>query len=192
MCDNMKINKLADDVYEVLDFLTENDLSEVYVVIDSLSEDDWFSDKTPQDKDFYDFWNGKNIEFDHATIFDSINEKMMSLFDSYHYFQKKLPLQRYRTGDHIKQHRDQWNPDLPYYIGYGFCLYYNDDYAGGELEYPELNIKVKPKSNSLYIHGGNVLHGSLPVLDDKVRYFSTTFIRGTGEEPTILRKDMFK
>ena len=104
---------------------------------------------------------------------------------------QKIFLQRYKIGDHIKTHRDQWIPDLPYYIGYGFCLYYNDDYEGGELEYPELGIVVKPKANSLYIHGGHILHGSLPVLNDKIRYFSTVFIHGTEENPTRLNREIF-
>ena len=102
-----------------------------------------------------------------------------------------MHLQRYKKGDFIKHHADQWRTDIDYYIGYGFCLYYNDEYAGGELDYPELNITVKPKANSLYIHGGHIVHGSLPVLDDTIRYFSTVFIRGTNEQPTKLKGDLF-
>lgn len=187
----MQIKKLYEDVYEITDFLTTEELNEVYKIIDSLSEEDWFSDKTSQDKDFSDFWYGKNLEFHHKTIFSSINEKMRDLLKSYHYYPREVILQRYKKGDFIQPHTDQWNPELPYYIGYGFCLYYNDDYEGGELIYPDLGITVKPRANSLYIHGGHVKHGSTPVLNDKIRYFSTVFIRGTEEEPTILKKELF-
>ncbi len=194
----MKINKLHDNVYEVSDFLTSDELAEVYKIIENSKEEDWFNDSiksNPTDKKEYDttdFWYGKNLYFKDINIFDSINDKMKNLFESYYDYPPKLILQRYKKGDYIQSHRDQWIPDLSYYIGYGFCLYYNDDYEGGELEYPEIGIIVKPKANTLYIHGGNILHGSLPVLDDTIRYFSTVFIRGTEEEPTRLKGDLFK
>jgi Rps23 Pro-64 3,4-dihydroxylase Tpa1-like proline 4-hydroxylase len=126
-----------------------------------------------------DFWFGKTLCFKDKNIFDDINEKMKNLFESYSYYPDKLHLQRYKKGDFITHHADQWRTDIDYYIGYGFCLYYNDEYTGGELDYPDINITVKPKSNSLYIHGGHIVHGSLPVLDDTIRYFSTVFIHGT-------------
>jgi len=188
----MEIVKLHEGVYEINNFLSEEEFGEVFNIINSLSEKDWFSEDTAKGEDFADFWYGKNLEFKTKTVFSDINKKMESLFESYHYYPSNLLLQRYKMGDFIKPHTDQWNPDLPYYIGYGFCLYYNDDYEGGELEYPELGITVKPKANSLYIHGGHILHGSKPVLNDKIRYFSTVFVRGTYEEPTKLRGDLFK
>jgi hypothetical protein len=74
---------------------------------------------------------------------------------------------------------------------YGICLYYNDEYAGGELEYSELGIIHKPKARSLVLHGGNILHKSLSVLDDLPRYFSTTFVRGSKDSPVLLNKELF-
>lgn len=139
-----------------------------------------------------EFWFGKNLYFTEPTIFNAINNKLESMLESYSFYPLELSLQRYKKGDFIKHHADQWLPDLPYYIGYGFCLYFNDDYEGGELDYPDLNITIKPKANALYIHGGHVVHGSLPVLNDKIRYFSTVFIRGTEEKPTRLKGELFK
>jgi hypothetical protein len=188
----MKINKLYDDVYEIENFLSEQELFEVYKIINNTPEGEWFDEISKEEQNTPDFWHGKNLYFKNINIFDDINNKMRNLFESFDYYPEKLHLQRYLKGDFIKHHSDQWIPDLPYYIGYGFCLYYNDDYQGGELDYPDLKITVKPKANSLYIHGGHIVHGSLPVLDDRIRYFSTVFIRGTEENPTILRKDLFK
>jgi len=188
----MNITKLHEDLYEINDFLTAEELSEVYKIINSLKEEDWFSEKTVKDKDFANFWDGKNIQFQTDTIFNAINDKMENLFESYSDYPEKVLLQRYKKGDFIKAHTDQWNPDLPYYVGYGLCLYYNDNYQGGELEYPELGLKVKPRENSLYIHGGHIMHGSTPVLSDEIRYFSTAFVRGTDEQPTKLKKEIFK
>lgn len=188
----MKINKLYDDVYEIENFLTEEELSEVYKIINDTPESEWFDEESRQKHQTSDFWFGKNLYFKTNNIFDEINEKMRNLFESYSYYPDNMHLQRYKKGDFIKHHADQWIPDLPYYIGYGFCLYYNDDYEGGQLDYPDLNITVKPKANTLYIHGGHIVHGSLPVLNDKIRYFSTVFIHGTEELPTKLKGDLFK
>jgi hypothetical protein len=188
----MKINKLYEDVYEIEEFLTEQELADVYAIINSTPEEVWFDELSRKQNNTPDFWHGKNLYFTSENVFDSINIKMRDLFESYSHYPEKTYLQRYKKGDFINYHADQWIPNLPYYIGYGFCLYYNDDYLGGELDYPDIKIKVKPKANSLYIHGGHIVHGSLPVLDDKIRYFSTVFIRGTEEFPTILKRELFK
>lgn len=188
---NMKINKLYDDVYEINDFLTDDQMAEVNYIIKNTPEKDWFNEQDRIEQNVSDFWFGKSLYFKGYTIFDSIRDSLENLMESYSYFPGSTHLQRYMKGDFIKHHADQWIPDLPYYIGYGFCLYYNDDYLGGELDYPEINIRVKPKANSLYIHGGHIVHGSLPVLDNKIRYFSTVFIRGTKELPTKLNPELF-
>lgn len=183
----MKINKLYDDVYEITNFLSEEELGQVIKLIESTPEESWY----PKEVDSSDFWYGKNLHIHDPSILDTVNSKMESMLESYHYYPNKTLLQRYKKGDFIKYHTDQWIPDLPYYIGYGFCMYYNDNYEGGELHYPDLDIVVKPKANSLYIHGGHILHGSLPVTDDRIRYFSTVFVRGTESEPTRLKRELF-
>jgi hypothetical protein len=189
----MKITKIYEDVYQVEDFLTEEEFSEVNRIINTTPEDDWFNEEAKVNYSIPDFWFGKQLHIEEEqTIFDNINNKMKNLLDSYSYYPSKLNLSRYKIGDFIKPHRDQWLPDLDYYIGYGFCLYYNDNYDGGELDYPEIGVSIKPKRNSLYIHGGHILHGSLPVLSDSIRYFSTAFVHGTEKLPTRLRGDIFK
>jgi hypothetical protein len=188
----MNINKLYDDVYEIENFLSDEELFAVYEIISNTKEDDWFDQQIKEEQNVSDFWFGKNLHFQEPTIFDTINDKLESLLESYSFYPSKISLQRYKKGDFIGYHSDQWINDLPYYIGYGFCLYFNDDYEGGELDYPDLKIKIKPKKNSLYIHGGHIVHGSLPVLNDKIRYFSTVFVRGTEENPTKLKGELFK
>lgn len=188
----MKINKLYDDVYEINDFLTKDQMSDVLGIIKNTPEEQWFNQEDKIKNNISDFWFGKSLYFKEINVFHSIQHLLENLMESYSYFPGSVHLQRYKKGDFIKHHADQWIPDLPYYIGYGFCLYYNDDYLGGELDYPEINIRVKPKANSLYIHGGHIVHGSLPVLDDRIRYFTTVFIHGTEQEPTRLKGNLFK
>jgi predicted 2-oxoglutarate/Fe(II)-dependent dioxygenase YbiX len=187
----MQIAKLADNVYQITNFLTEEELSQLDSVIQNIEEDMWFPGEK-KEKDDSDFWYGKNLNLSSESIFSTINEKLKAFLDSYFYYPPEILFSRYTEGDFMQEHRDEWKHEPESYIGYGFCVYYNDDYEGGELEYPELGIKIKPLANSVCIHKGDVLHRTLPVIGNKVRYFSTQFITGTPNSPTILRKELFK
>ena len=91
----------------------------------------------------------------------------------------------------MQVHRDYWIKDIDHYIRYGIVIYYNDDYIGGEIEYPELWIVHKPKARSLVMHGGNVLHGPKQVNGINPRFFSTCFVQGSVDKPVILNPNMF-
>jgi hypothetical protein len=187
----MKAKKIAEEVYEIKDFLTKEELFQVTKIIESLSESDWLSDDTPLNNDPSDFWYGKTVDFQKNIIFDSINKKIKNLFQSFAKYPESTSLQRYTSGQSIKYHRDIWNIDSPLHVSYGVLLYYNDDYSGGELDYEELGLMVKPGPGSLYIHGGKVLHGTRPVLGNGTRYFSTVFVHGTKSEPAKLKDSLF-
>jgi hypothetical protein len=187
----MQITKLHEDIYEVADFLTKQELKEVFEIIKNISEQDWFSEDTFLNQDQANFWYGKTIDFEGDTIFPVINKKIKDLFESFSMYPDNTCLQRYEPGQSIKYHKDVWNVATPLYVSYGVLLYYNDDYLGGELDYEDLGLVIKPKENSLYIHGGNILHGSRPVLGDKSRYFSTAFVYGTKDKPAKLKKELF-
>ena len=70
------------------------------------------------------------------------------------------------------------------------CMYYiNDNYKGGELEFPDYNLTIKPKSNSLIMFPGNenYVHGVLEVLEGfrytfpmRFQFAGSTFL-GTTE-----------
>jgi hypothetical protein len=91
----------------------------------------------------------------------------------------------------MSQHRDYWLKDLDQYVRYGIVIYYNDDYQGGEIEYPEVGIIHKPKARSLVMHGGNILHGPRQVIGSKVRYFSTTFVKEANTGTVVLNPELF-
>jgi hypothetical protein len=52
---------------------------------------------------------------------------------------------------------------------YSTLLYFNDNYEGGEIDYPEYNISYKPKSGDLLIHTVEVVHGVRKVISG-IRY----------------------
>lgn len=57
-------------------------------------------------------------------------------------------LLRYQTGEEYKAHYDG---GTSLHRGLSPILYLNNDYEGGEIEFVHHNIKIKPKSGSLYL-----------------------------------------
>lgn len=187
----MKINKLSKDLYEIEDFITEEQQKEVLDFMSSLNEEDWFM-PAPGSSDEYkeSLWYGRQYHGEKPQVLIDVQDLVHGLFEK---VDAGIPIavQRYKQNDSIRAHRDYWIYDLPYHIRYGICIYYNDNYEGGELSYPELEIIHKPKARSLVMHGGNILHESLPVTSDSIRYFGTGFVRGSKEFPVVLNQELF-
>jgi len=71
----------------------------------------------------------------------------------------------HKSNGRFHSHRDtvpQYNHRV-----YGMSLLLNDDYEGGELEFSEYNIKLKPKANTAIIFPGTYSHTVLPVTQGK-------------------------
>lgn len=184
----MQINKIYKDIYEIENFISVEDQEEIINMCNNMEEKEWF--ENDEEAMEFSWWNGRQMKVDHIQVFQKISQKVASLFDSL-LSGTGVALQRYKVGDNIQPHRDYWKYDEPYHIRYGIVIYYNDNYSGGEIEYPEVGIVHKPKPRSLVMHGGNVLHGTLPVKEG-VRYFSTCFIKGSSQNPVVLNQDFFK
>ena len=73
---------------------------------------------------------------------------------------------RYSGGQQFKEHIDD-NPIFPRTISYAYYL--NEDYSGGEIEFPLLGISYKPKSNEILFFPSNYIykHRVNPVIDGK-------------------------
>jgi hypothetical protein len=183
-----KINKIHNDIYEIVDFISKKEQDDILNIINNLKEPDWFVNDSNY---LTDFWLGKTF-FINNDLTNIINNRINSLFSSVKEITSIGSINRHKINDSMGAHFDHWIKDADYYVKYGAVLYYNDDYEGGEIEYPEIGIVIKPKARSLIIHGGEILHGTLPVLNGNFRYFSTCFIKGTKEIPVILNKNIFK
>lgn len=181
----MKINRISPDLYEIEDFVTIDQQTSILDYAKSLDESEWWKEELSGT-----FFSGKQKYGDLPDIFDSVNKNIKNLFSNLRYV-GDVALQRHNSGESMGAHRDYWIKDLDYHMRFGVCVYYNDDYLGGEIEYSELGIIHKPKARSLVMHGGNILHGTKPVLSDNYRYFSTCFVSGSADEPVILNKDLF-
>jgi len=51
------------------------------------------------------------------------------------------------------------NTEIKHLAVYGYIIYLNDNYEGGEIFYPEFNFSYKPKPGDLIVHDVNVPHG---------------------------------
>jgi hypothetical protein len=184
----MKVNRLSPDIYEIEDFVTVEQQQKVLDFCNSLEEEQWWIAVSEQYKE--EFFYGKQYHGDLPKVLDEINESIRNIFSQSEYV-PDAALQRSLDHEPMQPHRDYWIRDLDYYVRYGVVIYYNDDYEGGEIEYAELGIVHKPKARSLILHGGNILHGPKKVIGDKIRYFSTAFVRGTVANPVVLNPELF-
>jgi hypothetical protein len=57
-----------------------------------------------------------------------------------------------------------------------FIIYFNEDYEGGEISYPEYSIDYKPKAGDLVVHYSEVPHG-VTVVKSGTRYTHPNFIQ---------------
>lgn len=184
-----KIAKLSDQVYEIQNFITEEELDQVMQFIKMRDVSDWDSETQ------YEFWKGKTLKYfllKEINIFDLINQRAKNLFSG-KFEVTGINLQRYMIGDILGEHTDDHDGHrvTNEKVFYGLVLYYNDDYEGGELNYPKLNIVHKPVSRSLVIHSGKIMHGTLPVKNDITRYISTMFVKHNLNENVSLNKEVF-
>ncbi len=181
----MKVNRLSPDIYEIEDFITIDQQQKVLAYSKSLKEEDWWHEEQKGT-----FFYGKQKLGKLPEVFDNIDKSVENIFTK---FLSATPasLQRYTDKNPMQMHKDYWIKDLDYYIRYGIVIYYNDDYVGGEIEYPELGIVHKPKARSLVMHGGNILHGPRKVDKGCFRYFSTIFVKGSLNNIVILNPNLF-
>ena len=86
-------------------------------------------------------------------------------------------IRRLKNGEFMHLHKDGGSYYNPEPIVFGVAIYLNDDFTGGELVYPELNLTVNPRPRSMVIHKAEYLHEVLPVTSGN-RYSITTFVLG--------------
>jgi hypothetical protein len=79
-------------------------------------------------------------------------------------------------GQGMPVHFDDSPENMETTTHYGVVLYLNDDYEGGEIYYPKLDIQYKPKAGDMIIHPGSeeYAHGVRDI-SNGTRYVITFF-----------------
>lgn len=96
--------------------------------------------------------------------------------------QEQIHIVNYNVGGEYKEHHDFFHPNTDYFESqikrggqriYSCLFYLNDDFIGGETDFPKMNYKVKPQLGKLVIWKNlndnfsinyNSLHAGLPVI----------------------------
>jgi hypothetical protein len=187
----MKVNVLHPEIYEIEDFVTVEQQQKILDYCANLKESDWLTD-APYVSDFF---KNKVKNINELDALSEIDKKIETLVDDC-YMLHPVNLIRHVENDFMYPHTDHHEDneqanERQTYSRYGLVVYYNDDYEGGELIYPNLGIVHKPKARSLVIHSGRHLHGTTKVIGNLPRYCSTTFFIGNKQNHPELKRSIF-
>lgn len=133
-------------------------------------------------------WSGRviynnqfeNLEEENRNLLYSINKKISLDYSlSEDIYPEYLGLVKWEIGDVQHPHADGEEVNGKhqfYWRNFGCVLYLNDDYDGGEIYFPNQNIEIKPKPNTLVFFPGTLefLHGVNPITKG-IRYTLTSF-----------------
>jgi predicted 2-oxoglutarate/Fe(II)-dependent dioxygenase YbiX len=67
-------------------------------------------------------------------------------------------LLKYSAGEEYKFHYDGGTESKR---SISVLIYLNDDYVGGEIDFPHLNVKIKPKAGTLMLFPSNYAYGHI-------------------------------
>lgn len=185
---------LEDGIISVPNFFSEEDLIPVWDLINLATQDDWEKEYRESQKELarrlyqrddlnnlidegimeYTYnWNDKSLEIP-SEISKQLSKNLAKIFKNV-IVAPFNNIQRQYEGaplvEHVDDHADP-------YIKFAAIGYINDDYNGGNLVFPNLNLKLKPKKQSLLIFqsGDKYLHGVEAPLPGPTRYVLPTFI----------------
>lgn len=108
----------------------------------------------------------------HNILID-INKRVSGLFDKELHTQMIRMIHKTNSDSFWEEHSDDAGGEE---IKYGVVLYLNEDFEGGELIYPKLDLEIKPKKGMLVYHLGSEKHRVSKVISGN-RYTLTSFIR---------------
>jgi Rps23 Pro-64 3,4-dihydroxylase Tpa1-like proline 4-hydroxylase len=160
-------------VYEIENFLTEDEVEGLLLSVDSNE----FTESHPGNI-------VKDLVAESSKFVPAIVNRLMSCFSDAHSNTRITNIRRLKDGEFMSAHKDGGYPDSEQTIVFGVAIYLNDGFTGGEINYPDLNISIKPKRSSVVIHDAKLLHEVLPVKSGS-RYSITTFI--FGDETTKIK-----
>lgn len=115
-------------------------------------------------------------------IYKYINKMSYAISDFYNVKVSERPpvIIKWRPGMEQQPHADKQLPDgspnpFPTY-DINSLFYYNDDFEGGELYYPNFNFEIKPKPGLAVAHPGDIyyLHGVKKIISGE-RFTTPSF-----------------
>lgn len=122
-------------------------------------------------------WVDKNALIKDQAVSNSINDRLAKLFEPF----KDLELQgvgsiqRQYEGVSLSYHVDSLSNPL---VVFANVLYINDDFTGGELHFPNIDVTYRPERGAMIVFpsADDYLHGVLPVGPGPIRYALPAFV----------------
>jgi hypothetical protein len=194
------VTEITPELLSVDNFLSKEQLDTFCNIINNTSQEDWEIEYFANLKTFCmtkfgrddvdnlvaegkfeitQNWKDKNFnimhEEIHAPMYNNLNSMVISSNPNLH-LSGLATIQRMQPGVELKSHTDQHTDPS---IVYATIIYLNDDYIDGELFFPNLDIKLKPKSGTLLFFPGNeeYQHGVKHVGEGPIRYVLVGFIK---------------
>lgn len=194
------VQEPVEKILIVENFISEKELDEFWNIIRETPEDDWLIHYRQQLKDFcmekfgrddvenlvtegkYEItqnWDDKNLLVSHTQVAIDVTKRLSDLIESSQGSRLHLTFgifQRMQEGTELKAHTDQHTDPS---IEWAAVLYLNDDYADGEIFWPNKGYEIKPKPRTLVIFPGTdeYHHGVKHVGKGPIRYVMPAFIK---------------
>ena len=171
-----KLGSSSKNIHTVDNFLSNKEYQKISNFINNYDEtywikEPWTTERTPNESVPEDI-----IEL-LKKIFETSRLECMAYYDVEvsNEFKGEYIMRRWSSGSKMGPHVDT---DAQKHL-HIICMYYLDDnYDGGEIVFPDYNLKIKPKPNSLVMFPGNenYVHEVLEVSKGFRHTFQVTFI----------------
>jgi hypothetical protein len=195
-----EVKDITTELFSVENFLSEDQINTFWDIINSTSQEDWEVEYHANLKNFCmqkfgrddvdnlvaegkfeitQNWKDKNFNISsheiYRPLYDDINSMVIDS-DPELVLSGFATIQRMQAGVELKSHTDQKTDPS---IKYATIVYINDDYADGELFFPNLDIQLKPKPGTMLFFPGNEQyeHGVKHVGRGPIRYVLVGFIK---------------
>jgi hypothetical protein len=195
-----EVKDITAELFSVENFLSEDQITTFWDIINSTSQEDWEVEYHANLKNFCmqkfgrddvdnlvaegkfeitQNWKDKNFNISsheiYRPLYDDINSMVIES-DPELVLSGFATIQRMQAGVELKAHTDQKTDPS---IKYATIVYINDDYADGELFFPNLDIQLKPKPGTMLFFPGNEQyeHGVKHVGKGPIRYVLVGFIK---------------
>jgi hypothetical protein len=198
--ENFSFEKINDDILLVKNFISKEELNDIFEIINNAEEKEWLVEYMGYLKSFcmekfgrddvdnlvaegkFEItknWEDKNLNILHTEVQKIIYSrltKMIEKADSNLEVSGLATIQRMQEGVELKSHSDQHTDPS---IRYATILYLNEEYNDGEIFFPNFDIELKPNSGSLLIFPGTeeYEHGVRHVGPGPIRYVLVGFIK---------------
>ena len=195
-----EVKDITTELFSVENFLSEDQINTFWDIINSTSQEDWEVEYHANLKNFCmqkfgrddvdnlvaegkfeitQNWKDKNFNISSHEIYRPLYEGINSMVvesDPELVLSGFATIQRMQAGVELKAHTDQRTDPS---IKYATIVYINDNYADGELFFPNLDIQLKPKPGTMLFFPGNEQyeHGVKHVGEGPIRYVLVGFIK---------------